>query len=175
MKKILTIIFDGFGIRDESTGNAIKDANMSTFNGLWEEYPHSLLEASGSAVGLKEGEFGNSETGHQTIGAGRKILQNETLVDNFLQSNVLDNEVFQKLLNNKEKDIHIMGLCSDGYVHADIDDFIKFHKLLVDNGFNKIHFHIITDGRDTDIHSSYKYIKGIEKAIIKKIAKKLMI
>ena len=84
MKKILTIIFDGFGYREESAGNAIKDANMNTFNELWDNYPHSLLEASGSAVGLKEGEFGNSETGHQTIGAGRKVLQNETLVDNFL-------------------------------------------------------------------------------------------
>ena len=161
MKKILTVILDGFGYREEEYGNAIKAAQMENFNKLWEEYPHSLLEASGEFVGLKEGQFGNSETGHQTIGAGRLIKQNETLVDEFLNSDVLENENFKKLIDNKEKDIHIMGLCSDGNVHAGIDDFIKLYDLLVKNDCKKIHFHIITDGRDTDVHSSYKYIYSI--------------
>lgn len=161
MKKILTIILDGFGVREEIHGNAIKAADMTCFNKIWEEYPHSLLQASEEAVGLNAGQFGNSETGHQTIGAGRKILQNETLVDNFLASNVLENEVFQKLLLNKNKDVHIMGLCSDGNVHAGIDDFIKMYEILVNNGFSKIHFHIITDGRDTSPYSSYEYIYKI--------------
>ena len=167
MKKILTIIIDGFGIREESKGNAIKDADMNTFNKIWDEYPHSLLEASGEAVGLREGEFGNSETGHMTIGAGRKVLQNESLVDEFLNSEVSENESFQKLLEKKDKDIHLMGLCSDGCVHADIRQFIKFYKILVNNGFKKIHFHLITDGRDTGIHESYKYISMIEEEIKK--------
>lgn len=165
MKKILSIILDGFGMREELHGNAIKEANMTCFNKLWEEYPHSLLEASEEAVGLNPGQFGNSETGHQTIGAGRKILQNETLVDNFLNSNVLENEIFQKLLLKKDKDIHLMGLCSDGNVHAGIDDFIKLYEILVKNGFQKIHFHLITDGRDTSPTSSYKYISQIENKI----------
>ena len=73
MKKILTIILDGFGLREESYGNAIKEANMTCFNKLWEEYPHSILTASEEAVGLHEGQFGNSETGHSTIGAGRLL------------------------------------------------------------------------------------------------------
>lgn len=165
MKKILTIILDGFGYREELRGNAIKDANMECFNSLWKEYPHSLLEASGKYVGLQEGKFGNSETGHQTIGAGRLIKQHETLVDEFLNSNVLENEAFNKLLLNKEKDVHLMGLCSDGYVHSNINSIIKFYMLLVKNGFTKIHFHIITDGRDTGIHSALNYINYIEKAI----------
>ena len=165
MKKILTVILDGFGIREESFGNAIKEANLECFNKLWEEYPHSLLKASEEAVGLKEGQFGNSETGHQTIGAGRLVKQSEVLVDEFLSSNLLENETFQKLLENKNKDIHLMGLCSDGNVHAGIDDMINMYKALIENGVNKIHFHLITDGRDTDIHSSYTYINQIENII----------
>lgn len=165
MKKILTIIIDGFGMREETEGNAIKDADMTCFNKLWEEYPHALLKASEEAVGLNPGQFGNSETGHSTIGAGRLIKQNETLVDEFLNSNIEENENFQKLLLKKDKDIHLMGLCSDGNVHAGIDDFLKLYELLVKNGFKKIHFHLITDGRDTDTYSSYKYIAEIEKTI----------
>ena len=161
MKKILTIILDGFGIREDGHGNAIKEANMECFNKLWEEYPHTLLEASGEAVGLEEGQFGNSETGHMTIGAGRLIKQHQTLVSEFVNSNVLENETFKDLLLNKDKDIHLMGLCSDGKIHASIDSILKFYEILVKNGFKKIHFHIITDGRDTDIHSSYNYIKMI--------------
>ena len=165
MKKILTIILDGFGMRDEIKGNAIKESNPECFNKLWEEYPHSLLDASEEAVGLNKGQFGNSETGHQTIGAGRLTKQNEILVNDFLKSDINENETFQKLLLNKDKDIHLMGLCSDGNVHAGIDDIIAFYEILVKSGFKKIHFHIITDGRDTDIHSSYRYISQIEKAI----------
>ena len=165
MKKILTIILDGFGYREDEYGNAIKAAQMEVFNKLWEEYPHSLLKASEEAVGLNEGQFGNSETGHQTIGAGRLIKQNETLVDDFLSSNIQENEAFIKLLENKEKDIHLMGLCSDGNVHAGIDDFLKFFDILVKNEFKNIHFHLITDGRDTSITSAYSYISQIENAI----------
>ena len=168
MKKILTIILDGFGYSEKEYGNAIKAAQMKTFNKLWNEYPHSLLEASEEAVGLLEGQFGNSETGHQTIGAGRKILQNETLVNEFLASNVLKNEKFQKLIENKDKDIHIMGLCSDGNVHAGIDDFLNMYDLLVKVGCKKIYFHLITDGRDSDMYSSYKYISSIDNAISEK-------
>ena len=165
MKKILTIILDGFGMRDEEHGNAIKAAEMNCFNELWNKYPHSLLDASEEYVGLKKGQFGNSETGHQTIGAGRIIKQNEIMVDDFLNSNVLDNEVFQQLLLDKDNDVHLMGLCSDGNVHAGIDDCIKMYEILVKNGFKKIHFHIITDGRDTSPTSSIKYMKMIAKTI----------
>ncbi len=168
MKKILTIILDGFGYREEEHGNAIKEADMLCFNRLWKEYPHATLYASEEKVGLHEGQFGNSETGHSTIGAGRLIKQNETLVNEFLKSDVLENPVFQKLLLNKDKDIHLMGLCSDGNVHAGIDDFLNLFDILVKNGFKKIHFHLITDGRDTGIHDAYKYINQIEEAIKQK-------
>ena len=165
MKKILTIIFDGFGIREEENGNAVKAANMNNFNALWRDYPHALLEASGSAVGLNEGQAGNSEVGHMTIGAGRILKQPEILVNEFLANPDMESKSIQQLLTLKDKDIHIMVLCSDGNIHAGVDDFLGIYQFLVNNGFTKIHFHIITDGRDTDIHSAYKYIDMLKKAM----------
>ena len=167
MKKILTIILDGFGYREEEHGNAIKAANMSCFNNIWNEYPHTLLGASEEAVGLHKGQAGNSEVGHMTIGAGRIIKQNEILVDEFLNNPNLNEKNMEFLLSLKEKDVHIMGLASDGNIHAGIDDFLKMYNILINNGFKKIHFHLITDGRDTGIHDSYKYIKTIMDAINK--------
>ena len=165
MKKILTIILDGFGIRDEEDGNAIKEAKMNNFNKLWNEYPHSILGASEEAVGLKKGQMGNSEVGHSTIGAGKVLKQPEVLVDEFLADVDLENEAVKELLAYKSKDIHLMGLCSDGNVHAGVDDFLAMYKFLVNKGFRKIHFHLITDGRDTGVNSAYSYIKLIEDMI----------
>ena len=161
LKKILTIIFDGFGIREDEKGNAVKLAKMNNFTNLWQKYPHSLLDASGEAVGLNVGQMGNSEVGHLTIGAGRIIKQPEILVNDFFSNIPLENKNVNKLLSCVDKDIHIMGLCSDGNVHAGIDDFLNMYQFLVNNNFKKIHFHLITDGRDTPVKSSYKYIKMI--------------
>ena len=86
MKKIVTIIFDGFGMRDEEKGNAVKAADMVNFNKFWNKYPHALLDASEEKVGLSKGQFGNSEVGHMTIGAGRLVKQNETIVNELLAS-----------------------------------------------------------------------------------------
>ena len=165
MKKILTIILDGFGIKEEEKGNAVKLAHMNTFTNLWNKYPHSYLQASEEAVGLMPNQAGNSEVGHMTIGAGRLLKQNEILVNEFLDNPNLENKNVIKLLYNKDKDVHIMGLCSDGNIHAGVDDFLNMFKFLVENGFTKIHFHLITDGRDTGIYDASKYIKMIEDAI----------
>ena len=168
MKKILTIILDGFGLKEDEYGNAIKKANMVNFNKFYNENPHTLLHASGQYVGLHDGQFGNSEIGHMTIGAGRLIKSREVLVDEFLENiNNNESETIQKLKSMNEKNIHIMGLCSDGNVHAGIDDFIKMYEFLVKNGCKNIYFHLITDGRDTEINSAYNYIKIIEDNIKK--------
>lgn len=167
MKKILTIIFDGFGIREEEKGNAIKMADMKNFDRIWAEYPHALLEASEEAVGLNKGQAGNSEVGHMTIGAGKVLKQSEILVNEFFENVDYENSNVAKLMEQKDKDVHIMGLCSDGNIHAGVDDFIKMYELLVNNGFKKIHFHLITDGRDTQVNVSFKYIKMIQDLIDK--------
>ena len=166
MKKIVTIVFDGFGMRDEEKGNAVKAADMVNFNKFWNKYPHALLDASEEKVGLSKGQFGNSEVGHMTIGAGRLVKQNETIVNELLAS-IEENEVFKDLIKENGKRIHLMGLCSDGNVHAGIDDFINLCNALIKNGFTKIYFHLITDGRDTNPMSAYKYIKMIEDEINK--------
>ena len=166
MKKILTIILDGFGYREEEKGNAILAAHMKTFTELWNRYPHALLEASEEAVGLSKGQAGNSEVGHMTIGAGRLLKQSEMLVNDFLKDPDMENANVIKLLENKDKDVHIMGLCSDGNIHAGVDDFLSMYKFLIDNGFTKIHFHLITDGRDTGVHDAMKYINMIKDIII---------
>lgn len=167
MKKVLTVIFDGFGIRDEEKGNAIKAADMNNFNKIWNEFPHSVLGASEEYVGLADGQAGNSEVGHLTIGAGKLLKQNEILVDEFLANPDMESPVVQDLLNLKDKTVHLMGLCSDGNVHAGIDDFLNMYQFLVNNGFNDIVFHLMTDGRDTPVNSAYSYIKQIEESIKK--------
>ncbi len=168
MKKILTIIFDGFGMKESDYGNAIINANMVNFNKFYNENPHTTLFASGHYVGLHDGQFGNSEIGHQTIGAGRLIKSREVLTDEYLDNLYLnEDENIQKLKGLTSKTIHLMGLASDGNVHAGIDDFIKMYEYLIKIGFTKIFFHLITDGRDTDSKATYNYISLIEKNIQK--------
>ncbi len=165
MKKILMTIFDGFGLREEENGNAIKRAAMQNYENLWKEYPHASLEASGSFVGLNDGQFGNSEVGHLTIGAGRLVKQNEIIVTDFLNDEYETNGAFNDMLLEKDKHYHIMGLASDGNVHASINHFLKLYNILVKNDVRNIHFHLITDGRDTDTDVACKYIEMIENAI----------
>ena len=168
MKKILTIIFDGFGMKESDYGNAIINANMVNFNKFYNENPHTTLFASGHYVGLHDGQFGNSEIGHQTIGAGRLIKSREVLTDEYLDNLYLnEDENIQKLKGLTSKTIHLMGLASDGNVHAGNDDFIKMYEYLIKIGFTKIFFHLITDGRDTDSKAAYNYISLIEKNIQK--------
>lgn len=164
MKKILTIIFDGFGIREEEAGNAIKAANMHTFEEFWNMYPHTLLGASEEFVGLLPGQMGNSEIGHMTIGAGRLIKSNvDKITDFFNTSN--ENESMSKLLLDNKRRVHLMGLCSDGKIHSTIEHFLSMYDLLVSKGFKEIYFHVITDGRDTKVDVAYNYIKTIEEKI----------
>ena len=109
MKKVLTIILDGFGLRNAVHGNAVKLAKMPNFKKLWNEYPHSQLLASERAVGLEKGQMGNSEVGHTTIGAGRLIKQNfMEITDWFSKKEILKNENFLKMVEYaKENDIPV--------------------------------------------------------------------
>jgi len=170
MKKVLLIILDGFGIRNETKGNAIKNADMPTFNKLWEEYPHSLLEASGRAVGLTKGQMGNSEIGHLSIGAGRLVKQNITQIDDMFNNNELkDNATYKEMVDYarvNNKPIHLMALISDGGIHSHIKFVLNMIDKLYEDKVKEVYVHAITDGRDTDIHSSYKYIKQVEDKLV---------
>ena len=177
MKKILTIVFDGFGLSNNNLGNAVKLANPIHFEELWNDYPHALLEASGTKVGLAENQFGNSNVGHLTIGAGRKIKQRGQLVSEFLDSDMMENEVFKSMIDDileNHKTVHIMGLLSDGLVHSDINHFLKMYKALITNGIKDINFHVISDGRDTSETSFYTYYDTLSKELKENNAGKIV-
>lgn len=165
MRKVLTVILDGFGYKEEEYGNAIKQANPENFNHLFNEYPHSLLYASEEYVGLNAGEFGNSEIGHLTIGAGRKIMQHGPRITEFLK-NEEKNNLFNEMLESvKDKNVHLIGLYSDGKVHANLEHFLSMYEILKENKAQKIHFHLITDGRDTKVTSAINFVKDLEEKI----------
>ena len=165
MKKVLTIIIDGFGLRKAVHGNAVKLAKMPNFKKLWNEYPHSQLLASERAVGLEKGQMGNSEVGHTTIGAGRLIKQNfMEITDWFSKKEILKNENFLKMVEyakENDKPIHMLGLLSDGGIHS----HIKFNMWMLDYlhqmGIEKVYVHAITDGRDTGTMTSGSYIDEV--------------
>ena len=166
MQKILTVILDGFGYREEEYGNAIKLADTKNFDKLWNTYPHTTLYASEEYVGLNAGEFGNSEIGHMTIGAGRRIMQHGPRITEFLKNINKDNHLFNEMITEaQEKTIHIMGLYSDGKVHSNLDHFLNVYELLKENNAKKIHFHLITDGRDTKINAALNFIRDLEEKI----------
>jgi len=168
---VVLAILDGWGYRDELTDNAIKIANTPIMDSLWHSYPHTLISASGSDVGLPDGQMGNSEVGHLTIGSGRIIQQELVRITNVFKDNQLGlinqlKEVADTLKRNNST-LHITGLCSDGGVHSHIDHLLGLIKWASDCGIKKVAIHIITDGRDTPAKSALKYINQIESCINK--------
>ena len=167
MRKIITVILDGFGYREEEYGNAIKMADTKNFDRLWNKYTHTTLYASEEYVGLNELEFGNSEIGHMTIGAGRKITQHGPRITTFLKNINKENLQFNEFLEKaKETTVHIIGLYSDGKVHSNLEHFLSIYEILKENEAKKINFHLITDGRDTKVNAAINFIKDLEEKII---------
>ncbi|MGN8645358.1 2,3-bisphosphoglycerate-independent phosphoglycerate mutase [Gracilibacillus sp. HCP3S3_G5_1] len=162
------IILDGYALRDEVKGNAVKQANTPNFDRYWNQYPTSQLTASGEAVGLPEGQMGNSEVGHLNIGAGRIVYQSLTRVNlsikdgDFFENQVLVNAVEHAKKNDKA--LHIFGLLSDGGVHSHIEHMYAVLKLAADKGLDKVYVHAFLDGRDVDQKSAKIYIEqALEK------------
>ena len=175
MKPVVLCILDGVGMRNEVHGNAFKAANTPAFDNLWNCYPHSLLEASGELVGLPSGQMGNSEVGHMTIGAGRKLKQDIDRIHEFLDTAIEEDKKYEKLINRLKEEnstIHIIGLFSNGCVHADKNHFLKLYEHLVNDGIKNIYFHLITDGRDTKTNEAYSFIKELEDKINEKKSRK---
>ncbi len=167
MKKIVLTILDGFGYREEKEGNAIFAAHTPTFDKLWKEFPHTLLKASGNAVGLPEGQMGNSEVGHLTIGSGRVIYQpleriNQSIKDkSFFQNKELI-DVMNHVKENDSK-LHIFGLLSDGGVHSHIDHVLALLDLAKEQNVKRVYVHAFLDGRDTLPDCAIKYLDQLEE------------
>lgn len=170
-KPVLLCILDGFGIGDElDPNNAIAKAKMANYQRFLKKYPHSQLQTSGLAVGLPEGQMGNSEVGHMTIGAGRVIFQDLPRINNAIIDGTLEqNHDLQKLitdLKNTDQTCHLMGLFSDGGVHSHLDHILFLAEILTKNNV-KIALHLFLDGRDVAQKSALEFL---EKAAKFKIA-----
>lgn len=169
LKKVILTILDGVGIREKEWGNAFKLANTPNFDNLWNNYPHSKLEASSTFVGLPVGQMGNSEVGHLNIGAGRIVYQPLQLMNAVIENGVFFNnvEILKTIdhVNSNNSKLHVMGLFSDGGVHSHKDHFMAILKLAKEKNIKRLYFHLITDGRDTLPNCSNKYIKELEDYI----------
>lgn len=159
-------ILDGYGLREEEHGNAVKLANNPVFNMLWEKYPHTQLNASGQEVGLPKGQMGNSEVGHMNIGAGRIVYQPLELINKSIEDKeIYSNEELLKVINhvkNNNSKLHLMGLISDGGVHSHIDHLMAIIDMAKQNNIERLYIHLFTDGRDVLPQSAYTYIKQVE-------------
>lgn len=168
-KPILLCILDGVGYREETHGNAVKKAKMPNFNNLLENYPHSLLEASGPLVGLPEGQMGNSEVGHMNIGAGRIMYQPLELINSKIKDNSFyENEELLKVINHTKENnskLHICGLLSDGGIHSHINHLFALIELCKKENIKNVYFHLFLDGRDTLPNVAYTYIDKLNKKI----------
>lgn len=164
---VTLIILDGFGIRKEREGNAIKAAGTPHLDKLKKRYPFTELEASGEAVGLPKGQMGNSEVGHLTLGGGRIILQDLMKINHDIETgNFKNNPKLIKALKNAEgKNLHIMGLVSDGGVHSHINHLYAILDAAKEYKIKNIFIHAFTDGRDTDFKSGVKYLNELGKKI----------
>jgi 2,3-bisphosphoglycerate-independent phosphoglycerate mutase len=159
-KKTLLVITDGIGFNESSNHNAFKNANTPTYDYLFENVPYSLIHTYGEHVGLPNGQMGNSEVGHMTIGSGRVLYQDLVKINIAIKNDTLkDNEVVKSTIKNSNN-IHLIGLISDGGVHSHIDHIIALAKISKSMG-KKVFVHIITDGRDVAPNCAAKYVQQI--------------
>jgi 2,3-bisphosphoglycerate-independent phosphoglycerate mutase len=166
-RPVALIVLDGFGCAPEDPGNAVKLAQTPHFDRYWQNHPHTTLEASGHAVGLPEGQIGNSEVGHLNIGAGRIVLQSLT----YLQDQIDSGEFYRNpALNNtmdaaRDRSIHLLGLVSHGGVHSSLDHLYALLDLSTEKDVNAVYIHAFTDGRDTAPNSGLGYIRELQTKI----------
>ena len=162
MKKILLCVLDGFGYSESTFGNATLEAEF--ISDLMRSKNTVFLDASGKSVGLPEGQFGNSEVGHLTIGSGRVLKQKLPLISDSIESGELDkNPKLAKFLKNiKSNTCHVMGLFSKGGVHSDIDHFFWAIRFLRKNNIT-VKAHLFLDGRDVDFRDGLKTLNDALK------------
>jgi 2,3-bisphosphoglycerate-independent phosphoglycerate mutase len=174
-KKVLLMILDGWGIATNKKVSAIDNAKTPFISSLYGKYPHSKLEASGLAVGLPAGQMGNSEVGHMNIGAGRVVYQDLVRVNKAIEEKELDQnrvllDAFEYAKKNN-KNIHFMGLVSDGGVHSHIDHLKGLVTIAQNNGIKNLFVHAFTDGRDTDPKGGLEYLNNLTNHLSKTTGK----
>ena len=165
-KTTALFILDGWGYSETSKSNAIAAANTPNWDKLWQTRPHSLIQTSGMAVGLPEGQMGNSEVGHMNLGAGRTVYQNFTRIGkaieegSFFENEALVNAVDAAVKGNKA--VHVLGLLSAGGVHSHHEQIMAMCEMAVKRGAKHVYVHAFTDGRDTPPRSAQAPITDLE-------------
>ena len=166
---VALIILDGFGLREERFGNAVAQASTPNFDILWNEYPHSTLTACGEAVGLPEGQMGNSEVGHLNIGAGRIVYQSLTRINKSIKDgDFMTNPALLGAIEHVKQQgssLHLMGLLSDGGVHSHYEHLFALLRLAKMNGIEKVYIHAFLDGRDVGPQTAAGFIEQTEKVL----------
>lgn len=171
MKKrpIVLCILDGYGISESTKGNACKLANTPNLDDLMELYPTTMIEASGKAVGLPDGQMGNSEVGHLNIGAGRVVYQSLTLINKAVEEGTFfKNEEFLDAINTVKQNnskLHIWGLLSNGGVHSSSDHIYALLQLAKNEGLSDVFVHAFLDGRDVAPNSAIDFVSELENKI----------
>ena len=164
-QRVILVIMDGYGIR-KGDYNAVTMADTPHLRLIFRDYPNIQIQASGLAVGLPEGQMGNSEVGHLNIGAGRVVYQDITRIDLSIQRG----EFFQlpllmelaNTLKQTNKALHLVGLVSDGCVHSSMEHLYALIRYARDNGIPRLYVHALMDGRDTPPHGGVGYIQQVE-------------
>ncbi|MBE0522680.1 MAG: 2,3-bisphosphoglycerate-independent phosphoglycerate mutase [Candidatus Methanoperedenaceae archaeon] len=160
---LLLMILDGFGMSDKKEGNAIAAASTPNLDMLFSVFPHSVLDASGEAVGLPDGLMGNSEVGHLNIGAGRVVYQHLTRISKSIRErDFFKNRALVDAMENVKKlntSLHLIGLLSDGGVHSDNTHLYALLRMAKEQGIKKVYIHAFLDGRDVPPKSAPCYIK----------------
>jgi len=163
---VALIILDGFACRAETSGNAVAQANKPNFDRYWNQFPHAQLIASGEAVGLPDGQMGNSEVGHMNIGAGRIVYQSLTRINIAIrEGDFFKNEQFIKAADYAKKNgtaLHLFGLLSDGGVHSHIEHLKALLEFAKGQGLEKVYVHAFLDGRDVGPKTAKGYIEDVQ-------------
>lgn len=165
-KPVVLIILDGFGYRESTEDNAIANARAPVWQRLWSECPHTLIATSGLSVGLPEGQMGNSEVGHMSLGSGRVVYQNITRIDKAIaDGDFFTNPVYCAAIDKAQqagKAVHIFGLLSPGGIHSHQNHIFAMIKLARARGATRLFVHPILDGRDTPPRSAENYLAELE-------------
>ncbi len=163
-KKTLLIITDGIGYKPHSAANAFEAAQKPTYDRLFKEVPHTLISTYGLSVGLPEGQMGNSEVGHMTIGSGRVLYQDLVKISLALEDGSLAKNPALVETVRKSRDMHLIGLMSDGGVHSHLEHILGLAKILKGMG-KRVWLHLITDGRDVSPTSAPEYLRQVEEIL----------
>jgi 2,3-bisphosphoglycerate-independent phosphoglycerate mutase len=168
-KPVALIILDGFGLRNEVQGNAVAQANKPNYDRYMAAYPNTTLTACGEAVGLPEGQMGNSEVGHLNIGSGRIVYQDLTRISKSIrEGDFFDNETLVgavRYARDNQKKLHLYGLLSDGGVHSHITHLFALLDLAKKEGLQEVYIHAFLDGRDVSPDSAKDYMMQLQSKI----------